>query len=103
MFGVKVTEASSGRAVYTRNSGRGMIPASNMKVVVSAAALKYLGAGYEFTTKVGLIGNTLVVIGGGDPLLGDEATDRKYKRKKDWVIDDIVDVLKQHKIKSIDE
>ena len=102
-FGVKVIEASGGRVVYARNAGRGMIPASNMKVVVSAAALKYLGAGYEFTTKVGLIDNTLVVIGGGDPLLGDEATDKKYYRKKDWVVDDIVDILKQHNVKFIDE
>ena len=79
-----------------------MIPASNAKIVASAAAIKYLGPGYKFTTTVGMLGNTLVIIGAGDPLLGDADTDAKYGRKPGWVFEDIIQALKNAKIRSID-
>ena len=71
-----------------------MIPASNMKIITTAAAITYLGADYEYKTKVGLYGNTLVIIGSGDPLLGDEQIDNKYDREKGWIFKDIVQELK---------
>ena len=52
-----------------------------MKVITSASALEILGADYRFETHLGYIGKKaenqtlngdLVVIGGGDPVLGSE-------------------------------
>ena len=74
-FSIHIIKADSGETVYSHEAAKAMIPASNMKVIVTAAALKYLGPNYEYKTKVGLRGNTLVIIGSGDPLLGDEVTD----------------------------
>jgi len=100
-FAVKVVNAKTGKTLYARNANKPMIPASNMKVVTSAAALEYLGPNYEFTTKVGLLDQTLVVVGGGDPLLGDEATDKKHGRGADWLFDDIIAALKEAGIAAI--
>jgi len=100
-FAVKVVNAKTGKTLYARNADKSMIPASNMKVVTSAAALEYLGPDYEFTTKVGLLGQTLVVVGGGDPLLGDEATDKKNGRGADWLFADIITALKAAGITTI--
>jgi D-alanyl-D-alanine carboxypeptidase/D-alanyl-D-alanine-endopeptidase (penicillin-binding protein 4) len=63
--------------------------------VTSAAALHYLGADYEYITKVGVVGNTLVVIGSGDPLFGDHSTDKALGRSEGWLFDDLASVLKE--------
>ena len=102
-FSLHIVKADSGDTVYEHNAGELMIPASNMKIITSAAALKYLGPHYEYTTKVGLCDNTLVVIGSGDPLLGDEKTDAKYGREKGWLFKDIAQLLKRNNIKTIED
>ena len=102
-FSIHIVEADSGSMVYSHNARELMIPASNMKIIVAAAALKYLGPYYEYKTKVGLCGDTLVVIGGGDPLLGDEETDAKYGRERGWIFKDIAAVLKRNGIETIED
>ncbi len=100
-YSIAIVKADSGEAVYGHDANKAMIPASNMKIVTSAAALKYLGPDYKFTTEVGLCGDTLVVKGSGDPLLGDEVTDAKYKREPGWVFKDIAASLKQNNVTAI--
>ncbi|MHC5060140.1 MAG: D-alanyl-D-alanine carboxypeptidase/D-alanyl-D-alanine endopeptidase [Planctomycetota bacterium] len=100
-FAVKVVNASTGRTIYTHNAGKALVPASNMKIATSAAALGHLGPDYEFTTKVGLIDDTLVVIGRGDPLLADEVTDKKYGRAPGWIFSDIIAALKEANVNAI--
>ncbi|MCP4256298.1 MAG: hypothetical protein GY774_02075, partial [Planctomycetes bacterium] len=102
-FSIHILKADTSRTAYEHNAGELMIPASNMKIITSAAALKYLGPDYEYTTKVGLCDNTLVVIGSGDPLLGDEKTDAKYGRAKGWLFKDIAKLLKRNNIKAIED
>jgi len=102
-FSIHIVEADSGNVVYSHNAKELMIPASNMKIIVAAAALKYLGPYYEYKTKVGLCGDTLVVIGGGDPLLGDEETDAKYGREEGWIFKDIAAVLGRNGIETIED
>lgn len=102
-FGIKIVEAESGKTVYQQNAKEAMIPASNMKIVTSAAALKYLGLNYEFRTRVGLCGDTLVVVGGGDPLFGDKATDEKYGRGVGWIFEDIIQALKQNGVSRVND
>lgn len=100
-FSVHIVKADSGKVVYAHNAHRAMAPASNMKIVVTAAALKYLGPDYEFKTQVGLSGDTLVVLGGGDPLFGDEKTDARYGRQRNWIFKDIAAKLKNKGVKAV--
>ena len=102
-FSIHIIKADSGVTVYEHNAGELMIPASNMKIITSAAALKYLGPDYEYKTRVGLCDDTLVVIGSGDPLLGDEKTDSKYGREKGWLFKNIAQTLKRNNIKTIED
>lgn len=81
-YSVKIIEADGGKAVYSSNAEKVMMPASNMKIITTAAAIHFLGDGFEYVTKVGLFGKNLVVIGSGDPLLGDWETDINYGRSK---------------------
>lgn len=66
-----VMSLPDGRLIYRRNDDQVLIPASNQKVITSAVALSALGAAYRFETKLALEGDNLVLIGGGDPALGD--------------------------------
>jgi D-alanyl-D-alanine carboxypeptidase/D-alanyl-D-alanine-endopeptidase (penicillin-binding protein 4) len=100
-FSIHIINANSGETVYSHNATKALIPASNMKVVVTAAALEYLGPDYEYTTKIGLCDDTLVVIGSGDPLLGDEKTDSKYNRRADWLLKKIIAALQKCDIDTI--
>ena len=68
-----------GDTLANLNKGKCMVPASNMKLVTTAAAYLRLGRDYRFNTTIAtdgqikdstLCGN-LYIIGGGDPLIGD--------------------------------
>jgi D-alanyl-D-alanine carboxypeptidase/D-alanyl-D-alanine-endopeptidase (penicillin-binding protein 4) len=71
-LGAQVVELASGRVIFDLNGSRPMIPASNMKLLVICAALDAFGRDYQFETTLALRGGDLVVIGGGDPTMGDE-------------------------------
>ncbi|MFC1738104.1 D-alanyl-D-alanine carboxypeptidase/D-alanyl-D-alanine-endopeptidase [Planctomycetota bacterium] len=104
IFSIQIAKAESGKVIYSYKGNRVMIPASNMKIVTTAAALEYLGPNFEYTTIIGLSGDMLVVIGSGDPLLGDDVTDERYGREAGWIFKDIAAALKaagQKKIKDI--
>ena len=96
-FGIKVIDASAGKTVYKRNAGKAMIPASNMKIVTSAAAVELLGNDYKFVTRAGLLNGSLVVIGSGDPLLGDSLSGKNRMQ----FIEDIINQIKAKGIKSL--
>ena len=73
---VQVASATKYDLLYEYQSGKKMIPASISKVVTSAIALQYLGAGYEFKTVLytddanisdGVINGNLYIKGYGDP------------------------------------
>lgn len=102
-FAILAVRAQDGKTLYSRNAERPMIPASNMKVVASAAALHYLGPEYTYQTQVALLGDSLVIIGGGDPVLGDGQVDRLYGRSRDWVFREIVQVLSDQGIRHVDD
>jgi serine-type D-Ala-D-Ala carboxypeptidase/endopeptidase (penicillin-binding protein 4) len=102
-FSIHVVDAASDQTLYDHDANELMIPASNMKIITTAAAMRYLGPDYQFKTKVGLLGNALVVIGSGDPLLGDEKTDAKHGRKPGWIFEDIANALKTKGIGTIED
>ena len=100
-FGVKVISAKDGSVVFSNNANLPLTPASNMKVLTSASALKYLGPEYVFSTKFYLNGKDLIVVGSGDPLLGDEINDKAYKRDPQWIFQAILCELNKRKITEI--
>jgi D-alanyl-D-alanine carboxypeptidase/D-alanyl-D-alanine-endopeptidase (penicillin-binding protein 4) len=103
IFSIHIIRADSARTIYGYNARKSLIPASNMKIITTAAALQYLGSDYEYKTKVGLSGNNLVVIGSGDPLLGEEKTDAIYAREPGWIFEDITETLKRNGVTTIND
>jgi len=101
-FSVHVLRAQTGQTLYSHRADQPMIPASNMKLVTTAAALRVLGPDFVYVTKVGLIGNTLVIIGSGDPLLGDKEAEARHGRSPGWVLQDITARLHQAGVAMID-
>jgi D-alanyl-D-alanine carboxypeptidase/D-alanyl-D-alanine-endopeptidase (penicillin-binding protein 4) len=102
-FAIYAVRASDGKVLYSYRAAEAMMPASNMKLITTAAAVHYLKADYVFRTEVGLWNGNLVVIGQGDPLLGDVQTDQNYNRQPGWVFDTIISAMKQNKIQSIND
>jgi D-alanyl-D-alanine carboxypeptidase/D-alanyl-D-alanine-endopeptidase (penicillin-binding protein 4) len=74
-----------------------------MKIVTSAAALEYLGPDFAFVTRVGLCGDTLIIKGSGDPLLGDKETEKKNGHRNHQVIQEIALRLKEQGITSVSD
>lgn len=77
---VQVVDVDSGEEVFSRNADQGMIPASTMKVITAATALRTLAPSYRYTTDFlvdddkhidanGTIVSNLYVQGHGDPTL----------------------------------
>jgi len=66
--GIHIVEADSGKTVYSHNAKRALLLASNMKIITTAAALKFLGSprpsdergsDYDYKTQIGLSGPAL--------------------------------------------
>ena len=77
--GLAVVEVDTGRAVYVRNDALLLNPASNVKIVTTAAALALLGPEYRWKTVLaaegihaGSIDGNLYLRGYGDPSLVSE-------------------------------
>jgi D-alanyl-D-alanine carboxypeptidase/D-alanyl-D-alanine-endopeptidase (penicillin-binding protein 4) len=75
---IEVVKASTGERVYTYGDDRVLLPASTMKLLTSAVALRELGPAYRFPTWVkvdgelgadGVLGGNLYVVGQGDPTM----------------------------------
>jgi D-alanyl-D-alanine carboxypeptidase/D-alanyl-D-alanine-endopeptidase (penicillin-binding protein 4) len=77
-WGIQVVDLETGKLLFERDAGRLFIPASNMKMFTTAAALEKLGPDYTFHTTVETDANPdaqgrvadLCIVGRGDPNLG---------------------------------
>lgn len=70
-WGAAVVDLSTGSVVYEHNANEPLIPASNQKLLVMGAAMDVLGSEFEFRTVAGIRGQDLVIVGDGDPAIGD--------------------------------
>lgn len=102
-FSISLRWAGTGEVIYEHQAHQPMIPASNMKLIISAAAINLLGPDFEFKTRVGLSSDSLIIIGSGDPLLGDRETDKRYGRQPHWLLEDIASRLLIKGINSIQD
>ena len=74
-------KAGQDQPVFAHNAEMPLIPASNLKLITTAAALERLGQGFKFKTELRLTPEgDLVLIGDGDPALGDA----EYLKKVGW-------------------
>ena len=77
--GVLAVDAHTGRTLFAHNGRRKFVPASNQKILVTAAAMSMLGSDYRFRTEMWATGSAegsfldgdLVLVGSGDPSLSD--------------------------------
>lgn len=74
--GIYVADAATGTELYARNADQAMNPASNMKLITSAAALASFGPEHTFSTRVladdienGVVAGSLYVRGEGEAFL----------------------------------
>lgn len=78
-WGALVVNLATGDTLFARNEGKHFIPASNQKILTTAAALDALGPDFRYTTSLyldgpvrgGTLEGHLVVRGSGDPTIGD--------------------------------
>ena len=77
-WGVSVYDIDAGEMLYSRNASRGFLPASNQKLLTTAAALDLLGGTHRYETTLHFDGTTegavmrgdVMLDGTGDPTFG---------------------------------
>ncbi|MCS7054413.1 MAG: D-alanyl-D-alanine carboxypeptidase/D-alanyl-D-alanine-endopeptidase [Ignavibacterium sp.] len=99
-IGIYIKSLKNGETIFSLNENKLFIPASNIKLFTSAAALEMLGSKYNFTTGIYVNGEIsystiygdLVIKGGGDPTFSGRFYDGElFKVFDDW-IDSLVDL-----------
>lgn len=105
-WGVAVQSMKTGEYFYLRNEHKAFMPASNMKLFTTAAALQALGADYRFVTRLqahgvlsteGILDGDVIIRGCGDPSL----SGRWEENKITAVFERWADSLKAKGIKEI--
>lgn len=97
-WGVLVKSLKTGEVLYKRNADKLFIPASNMKLFTSAAALLLLGPDYVYETdfyvngglEKGVLKGDLIIQGAGDPTI----SSRFYSGNQIKIFEDWADTLK---------
>ncbi len=82
-WGVLIKSLKTGEIIYKRNADKLFIPASNMKLFTTSAALLLLGDKYRYKTKIfadgeiknGVLDGDLVISGSGDPTISNRFTE----------------------------
>ncbi len=106
-IGVVIKSHKTGEVLYKRNADKLFVPASNMKLFTSSAALILLGEDYRYETnlfvngkiKKGVLHGNLIVQGAGDPSISGRFNDGKVTK----VFEDWADTLKSKGIWVINE
>jgi D-alanyl-D-alanine carboxypeptidase/D-alanyl-D-alanine-endopeptidase (penicillin-binding protein 4) len=95
-WGIALQDVETNAIIYQNNAQKFFIPASNVKLFTTAAALVELGSEYQFKTDIYAVGTapnieTLILVGKGDPTLKSEQ------------LDIIIEALKQQQITAIQD
>ena len=77
-IGIEVRSVKTGEVLFHQNEKKNFLPASNMKLVTTAAALGTLGPDFRYTTQLltngeihkGVLKGDLIIRGSGDPTFG---------------------------------
>ncbi len=79
-LGLSIQSLKTGKEIVSENAVKNMSPASNLKLLTTAAALKILGENYVFKTlleydgeiKDSILSGNIYITGSGDPSLGSD-------------------------------
>jgi len=112
-WGIEVVELASGKTLYSRDGGQLFIPASNLKLFTTAAALEKLGPDFIFRTTVeseaapdaeGRVAD-LYLVGRGDANLGSRLLPYAYKSPRqnpaDKVFQELADQVKARGVREV--
>lgn len=88
IIAAEVRDLRSGELIFARHPHKRLVPASTIKLLTAATALHHLGAEHSYVTRLvssatvaaGVLKGDLVIVGGGDPSLGEEAPQKLLKR-----------------------
>lgn len=101
---VFVMDLADGMMLAQHDGDRAVIPASNQKLITTAAALEILGPDYVFQTKLLRDGQDLIVAGSGDPAFGDGQLLGSLEPA--MTVEDLLDrwvgVVRQRRIRQVD-
>ncbi|MEW5928085.1 MAG: D-alanyl-D-alanine carboxypeptidase/D-alanyl-D-alanine-endopeptidase [Gemmatimonadota bacterium] len=103
-WGIAVWDPSTGQAVYRRDADRHFVPASNLKLVVSAAAAHLLGPEFRYRTTVhaggplrdGTLAGDVVLFGRGDPTISG-----RYFPSATAVLDSLAEALHRRGVRRV--
>lgn len=90
-FGVLVREVGAAAPLVSIDADDGFIPASNMKLLTSGAALAILGPDFVFRTEIAIDGGRVIVRGSGDPALADPEVLRNTEPR--MTVEDFLETL----------
>lgn len=71
LIAISVRDCATGYSLLSYRGSEPMTPASNMKLLTTGAALLGLGPDFVFRTRILRDGDRLLIVGDGDPALGD--------------------------------
>ncbi|HEV2113642.1 MAG TPA: D-alanyl-D-alanine carboxypeptidase/D-alanyl-D-alanine-endopeptidase, partial [Terriglobales bacterium] len=114
-WGIDVVSLADHRTLYALNEEKLFIPASNCKLITTAATLAMIGPDYRFHTTVettgqldgrGRIIGDVSLVGRGDPNLSGRDLPYNIKTERSrpalWVLDDLADQLVKDGVKFIE-
>ena len=98
--GIQIVDLSTGAvlAEHDNSDGRGFMPASNMKLITTGAALHVLGPKFRFKTDIRRDGDRIIIVGGGDPGFADPVLLSEMQPKSS--VGEIVELLADFVVRS---
>src|SRR5438876_6030965 len=103
--GIEIVKLSSGKdrstTIFRHNSEIPLIPASNLKIATTSAFLEKLGPNFKFRTLLVRRGDDLILVGDGDPSLGDAEMLRKVGWDATTVFSNWAETIKKQGITSV--
>ena len=107
-IGIEVTSVKTGESLFHQNENRNFLPASNLKLVTTAAALGTLGVDFRYTTQLvtngeikhGVLKGDLIIRGSGDPTFGSPSM--FPDKDPTYIFDGWADTLEKLGIEKID-
>ena len=92
-IGIEIADTKDGKPIYSYNSEKLFVPASNVKIITSLAALNLLKPDYRFKTELYYDSLNLYIKGYGDPTLTTYDLDQIAEKVIECGIDTIENII----------
>ncbi len=91
--GVSIIDVDTGDVIAGINERKRLAPASNLKLLTAGAAALVLGKDWHFTTEIHVQGDRVIIVGSGDPALGDPELLKEQGLSADAFLQQLVEPL----------